>query len=245
MLPNGQHVLDRKLPRRALWIDKFCFPCHIDGVTFMVNMQETVTVKQHIVMKIMNEGDVWFHESDTLYGAYVPQHKSERSRSTEVAFRFNISPNKLRYFTAPIAVCVFLMTTLGSHIINTFPYEHQEPSCWNVYRHTDMPDLWYTRYCTFRVYVDSVHDDVIKWIHFPCCWPFVRVIHRWSVTRSFDVFFDRHLNKRLGKSIRRWFETPSRSIWHHCNVWLEMIFHDILLLLVIDLRQYSPKCVCL
>ena len=39
------------------------------------------------------------------------------------------------------------------------------------------------------------------------------------VTRSFDVFFDLCLNKRLSKpSRRRWFETPSRSLWRHCNV---------------------------
>ena len=27
----------------------------------------------------------------------------------------------------------------------------------------------------------SVHDDVIKWKHFPRYWPFVRGIHRWPV----------------------------------------------------------------
>ena len=38
------------------------------------------------------------------------------------------------------------------------------------------------------------------------------------VTRSFDVFFDLHLNKRLSKqSWDRWFETPSRSLWRHRN----------------------------
>ena len=38
------------------------------------------------------------------------------------------------------------------------------------------------------------------------------------VTRSFDVFFDLCLNKRLSKQLRRrWFETPSRSLWCHCN----------------------------
>ena len=38
------------------------------------------------------------------------------------------------------------------------------------------------------------------------------------VTRSFDVFFDLRLNKRLSKqSRRRWLETPSRSLWRHCN----------------------------
>ena len=41
---------------------------------------------------------------------------------------------------------------------------------------------------------------------------------QWSVTRSFDVFFDLRLNKRLSKqSRRRWFETPSRSLWRNCN----------------------------
>ena len=38
------------------------------------------------------------------------------------------------------------------------------------------------------------------------------------VTRNFDVFFDVCLNKRLNKHLRRrWFETPSRAIWRHCN----------------------------
>ena len=39
------------------------------------------------------------------------------------------------------------------------------------------------------------------------------------VTLSFDVFFDLHLNKRLSKKTWGWwFETPSRSLWHHYNV---------------------------
>ena len=38
------------------------------------------------------------------------------------------------------------------------------------------------------------------------------------VTRSFDVFFDLRLNKRLSKqSWVWWFETPSRPIWRHRN----------------------------
>ena len=39
------------------------------------------------------------------------------------------------------------------------------------------------------------------------------------VTRSFDVFFDLCLDKRLSKhSRRRWFETQFASLWRHCNV---------------------------
>ena len=38
------------------------------------------------------------------------------------------------------------------------------------------------------------------------------------VTRSFDVFFDIRLNKRLSKqSWGWWFETPSRPVWRHRN----------------------------
>ena len=38
------------------------------------------------------------------------------------------------------------------------------------------------------------------------------------VTRSFDVFFDLRLNKRLSKQPWGWwFETLSWSLWRHCN----------------------------
>ena len=37
------------------------------------------------------------------------------------------------------------------------------------------------------------------------------------VTRSFDELFDLHMKKRLSnQSRRRWFETPSHSLWRHC-----------------------------
>ena len=55
-----------------------------------------------------------------------------------------------------------------------------------------------------------IHDDVIKWKHFPRYWPFVR---------GFDVFFDLRPDKRLSKQSRGWwFETPSHSLWRHRNV---------------------------
>ena len=44
------------------------------------------------------------------------------------------------------------------------------------------------------------------------------------VTRSFYVFFDLRLNKRLSKqSWGWWFETPSWSLWRHCNAMLPSI----------------------
>ena len=46
------------------------------------------------------------------------------------------------------------------------------------------------------------------------------------MTRSFDVFFDLRMNKRLSKQWWGWwFETPPRILWCHCyETW-----HDILI----------------
>ena len=69
-------------------------------------------------------------------------------------------------------------------------------------------------------------DDIIKWKHFPCYWPFVWEIHRSPVnspaqrpvTQSFDVFFDLHLSRQLSKQWRHWwFEKLPHSLWPHCN----------------------------
>ena len=49
------------------------------------------------------------------------------------------------------------------------------------------------------------------------------------VTRSFYVFFYLRLNKRLSKqSWGWWFETPSRSLWRHCNDnhWYRELLHN-------------------
>ena len=70
------------------------------------------------------------------------------------------------------------------------------------------------------------YDDVIKWKHFPRNWPFVRGIHQSLVNYPYKgqwrgaltFFFDVSMNTRISKRSRRWwFETPSRSLWRHCN----------------------------
>ena len=46
------------------------------------------------------------------------------------------------------------------------------------------------------------------------------------VTRSFDVFLDLGLNKRLSKQSWSWsFETPSRPLWRYCNVRMTVLWH--------------------
>ena len=50
------------------------------------------------------------------------------------------------------------------------------------------------------------------------------------VTRSFDVFFDLHLNKRLSKqSWGWWFQTSSCSLWRHCYDLFFQWRHTVLL----------------
>ena len=73
----------------------------------------------------------------------------------------------------------------------------------------------------------QIHDDVIKWEHFPRYWPFVRGIHRSPVNSphkgqwrgALMLSLICALNKRLSKqSLGWWFETSLRSLWRHCNV---------------------------
>ena len=70
---------------------------------------------------------------------------------------------------------------------------------------------------------EASHDDVIKWKLFSpllaiCAGNSGEFPTQRPVTRSFDVFFDLRLNKRLSKqSWGWWFETPSRPLWRHCN----------------------------
>ena len=66
------------------------------------------------------------------------------------------------------------------------------------------------------------HDDVIKWKHLMRYWPFVPGIHRSPVNSP-------HKGQRRGalmfficawindQRLCWWFESPSRSLWRHCN----------------------------
>ena len=75
----------------------------------------------------------------------------------------------------------------------------------------------------WHIWSETYHDDVIKWKHFlvtgPLWWESTGGFpSRRPATRSFDVLYDLQLSKWLSKqSRRRWFETPSRSLWGHCN----------------------------
>ena len=85
-----------------------------------------------------------------------------------------------------------------------------------------------TKPCAYFLGYTVHQNDVIKLKYFPrhCTNPLCgEFTDYWQfpsqrpVTRSFDVFFDLGLDKRLIKqSRRRRFDTPSRSLWRHCDV---------------------------
>ena len=67
------------------------------------------------------------------------------------------------------------------------------------------------------------------------------------VTRSFDVFFDLRLNKRLSKQSQGWwFETPSRPLWRHRNVeWnMNIILWWYELQITLVVINEHPSCWC-
>ena len=74
------------------------------------------------------------------------------------------------------------------------------------------------------------------------------------VTRSFDVFFDLRMNKRLSKqSWGRWFETPQWSSWRQCNVQIFLqgpshvctSFYTIFLFFNFGLQRFVLMCLFL
>ena len=91
------------------------------------------------------------------------------------------------------------------------------PTAWS--REFLKPREWYAKRAGYSVMTSS--DGNIFRVTGPLCREFTGnrwIPSQWPVTRSFDVFFDLRLNKRLSKqSRRRWFEMPSRLLWRHCN----------------------------
>ena len=90
---------------------------------------------------------------------------------------------------------------------------------WQTYRHQ------FKTVQQFMYHGVLMHDDVIKWKHFPRCWPFVRWIHwsplnsphegRWRGALRFSLmsaWTNGWISNRDAGDL-----TPSLSLWRHCN----------------------------
>ena len=121
-------------------------------------------------------------------------------------------------FNDGLACCMVLNSRCASIVNNQWTFTGNWESSWCQLYHN-----WWHRILSLW----QIHDDVIKWKHFPRYWPFVRGIHRFPVNsphkdqwrEALVFFFDLRQNERLSKkSWGWWFETPSRPLWRHCNV---------------------------
>ena len=78
----------------------------------------------------------------------------------------------------------------------------------------------------------SHHDEVIKWKHFPCYWPFVRGIHWWPVNSPHKGQWCRALMFSL---ISAWINNhKTGDLRCHCT------HYDITVMLCFVLLQFSP-----
>ena len=94
----------------------------------------------------------------------------------------------------------YMCTAKGLWIINIKDLNWVKKECWSWWHHQMETFSTLLAFCVGNSPVTG---------EFPSQRP---------VTWSFDVFFDLCLNKLLIKqSWDWWFETPSRSLWHHCN----------------------------
>ena len=142
--------------------------------------------------------------------------------------------------TCPISLLVTISLTLRYyvHAIKLRRLSnHKHDICnfgtmlWLAIYHSDY-DAW--KRFTHIFCIHCIHDDLIKSYHImtssngnifrvtgPLCGEFTgpgEFPTQRPVTRSFDVFFDLRLNKRLSKQPWGWwFETSSWSLWRQCN----------------------------
>ena len=91
------------------------------------------------------------------------------------------------------------------------------PNVLCITRNTSVCECEWDGWMGRRLHMMTSSNGNIFRVTGPLCGEFTG--HRWipltkPVTRSFGVFFDLRLSKQ---STRRWFETPSRSLWRHCN----------------------------
>ena len=133
-------------------------------------------------------------------------------------------------FTNTVFICSEILTDTHDDVIKWKHFQRYWPSvrgihrsivCWHTLceKHLQTPCLFVVKYWPIPMMTSSNGNIVRVTGHLcgeftgPGEFPAQR-----PVTRSFDVFFDLHLNKRLSKqSWGWWFETLSRPLWRHHN----------------------------
>ena len=138
------------------------------------------------------------------------QHDRKRDGMTETAFVWTL----LTYASSDVGIINHYMsaTKLKCQLYE-LPWDmlkHRYITKWRCsIAFDELPKCTYTYIQTFSALLAICAGNSPVTGEFPA---------RRPVTRSFDVFFDLRLNKRLSKQPWGWwFETPLRPLWRHCN----------------------------
>ena len=104
---------------------------------------------------------------------------------------------------------IFIEENSFKNVVCEMLFIQSRPQCVNIYIRPFTQTWWRHQMETFPAWLAICAGNSPVTDEFPAQRP---------VTRSFDVFFDLCLDKRLGKqSWGWWFETPSHSVWRHRN----------------------------
>ena len=117
--------------------------------------------------------------------------------------------------------CLFAFQSNGTQrVIEDGNYTIKFHNIFPYLRETDLRISWWRHQMeTFSALLVICAGNSPVTVEFPTQRP---------VARSFDVFFDLRLNKRLSKqSWGCWFETLLRPLWRHCNVLDAWVVNDI------------------
>ena len=120
--------------------------------------------------------------------------------------------NGLQYVTMPWSI---------SYLTLQIRWEQSKPTSEDVTYLTIALIGWDHSHVTWDIMMTSSNGNIFR-VTGPLCGEFTgpgEFPTQRPVKRSFDVFFDLRLNKRLSKQPWGWwFETPSWSLWRQCNV---------------------------
>ena len=139
---------------------------------------------------------------------------------TDIDVHIIVAVNILRWYC--LTSCRRLSQCLLAIVIYIYIYIYIYICIFNnLYIHVTMQTNSWLMITSHNNMMTSSYGNIFRFTYPLCYWnspvtgefPTQR-----SVTRSFDIFYDLLLNKRLSKqSWGWWFETPSRLLWRHCN----------------------------
>ena len=145
--------------------------------------------------------------------------KQTRKHCNQIFTNVDVTPYGCKLITE---TKMFMMTSSNGNIFHVIGHLCDE--------FTGHRWILHTYLCLLSCFISIFYNDekcfffipvwlyfiVFSWFEFLFC-----TCQRWrnKEDKSFDVFFDLSLNKRLSiQSWGWWFDTPSCPLWRHCNV---------------------------